>query len=240
MINDVLDLVKVEAGRLDVHPVPVNPATLVAEVCAVLNGTLTAKNLDVRADIDAALVGVELDPSRFKQVLYNYLSNAAKFTPAGGKITVRVSREPAEDMLRIEVIDTGIGIAASDLGDLFVEFQQLDVGAAKRHAGTGLGLVLTKRVVEAQGGTVGVRSQPGKGSRCRGAARGVPDGRPRQANWNWSAPHRTIRPAFWWSMAIAARRLWWRKLCWAPDTAWTPPPPGPRGWTCVSATATTR
>lgn len=163
MINDVLDLVKVEAGRLELHPVPVNPAALVGEVCALLKGTLATKNLDVRAEIDPSLAGVELDPARFKQVLYNYLSNAAKFTPPGGKITLRVVRDP-DGTLRIEVADTGIGIAASDLGDLFVEFQQLDVGAAKRHAGAGLGLVLTKRVVEAQGGTVGVRSQLGKGS----------------------------------------------------------------------------
>jgi signal transduction histidine kinase/DNA-binding response OmpR family regulator len=164
MINDVLDLVKVEAGRLELHPVPVDPVTLVSEVCALLRGTLAAKNLDLRADVDPTLAGVELDPGRFKQVLYNYLSNAAKFTPPGGKINVRVAREYHDETLRIEVADTGIGIAASDLGDLFVEFQQLDVGAAKRHAGAGLGLVLTKRVVEAQGGTVGVRSQLGKGS----------------------------------------------------------------------------
>jgi len=164
LINDVLDLVKVEAGGLELHPVPVNPATLVSEVCALLKGTVSAKNLNLRVEVDPALGGVELDPKRFKQVLYNYLSNAAKFTQPGGEITVRVFRESPDETLRIEVADTGIGIAASDLGDLFVEFQQLDVGTAKRHAGAGLGLVLTKRVVEAQGGTVGVRSQVGKGS----------------------------------------------------------------------------
>jgi CheY-like chemotaxis protein len=104
-----------------------------------------------------------LDPARLKQVLYNYLSTALKFTPSGGLVTVRASPEAA-DFFRIEVHDTGEGIESDQLSRLFVEFQQLDAGAAKKHAGTGLGLALTKRIVEAQGGTVGVRSTPGVGS----------------------------------------------------------------------------
>src|SRR5207237_809846 len=106
---------------------------------------------------------VALDPARLKQVLYNYLSNALKFTPSGGLVTVRASPEGA-DFFRLEVHDTGSGIEPQDLPRLFVEFQQLDTGATKKHAGTGLGLALTKRIVEAQGGSVGVRSTPGVGS----------------------------------------------------------------------------
>src|SRR2546430_10463521 len=102
-------------------------------------------------------------PARLKQVLYNYLSNALKFSPSAGLVTVRASPEGA-DFFRLEVQDTGPGIQPEDLRRLFVEFQQLDAGAAKRHAGTGLGLALTKRIVEAQGGTVGGRTTPGPGS----------------------------------------------------------------------------
>jgi CheY-like chemotaxis protein len=91
------------------------------------------------------------------------VSNALKFTPEGGRVIVRALPE-GPDNFRLEVEDTGLGIDPRDLGSLFVEFQQLEAGAAKRHQGTGLGLALTRRLVEAQGGTVGVRSTPGKGS----------------------------------------------------------------------------
>jgi len=117
----------------------------------------------VQVQIDPALVGLQLDASRFKQVLYNYLSNAIKFTPEGGSIVARALPE-GEHHFRFEVEDTGIGIAPEDLPRLFVEFQQLDDSFSKKHQGTGLGLALTRRLVEAQGGSVGVRSAPGTGS----------------------------------------------------------------------------
>ena len=98
-----------------------------------------------------------------KQVLYNYLSNAIKFTPEEGRIILRARDEDAEHF-RLEVEDSGIGIVPEEIEKLFVAFQQLDSSAAKRHQGTGLGLALTKEIVEAQGGHVGVESVPGKGS----------------------------------------------------------------------------
>ena len=123
-----------------------------------------AKQMRVEASIDPALEGgVFLDPVRLKQVLYNYLSNALKFTPAAGQVSIRM-RAGNEGNFRIEVEDNGPGIAAADLDRLFVEFQQLESGANRSHEGTGLGLALTRRLVEAQGGTVGVFSQPGRGS----------------------------------------------------------------------------
>jgi signal transduction histidine kinase/DNA-binding response OmpR family regulator len=163
LINDVLDLAKVESGKLDFRPETVELRQVIGEVAAILRTTAAEKKVRVEVDVDAALGEVVLDPARLKQVLYNYLSNALKFTPNGGLVTVRASPE-GDDSFRLAVHDTGAGIPPQDLPRLFVEFQQLDAGAAKKHAGTGLGLALTKRIVEAQGGAVGVRSTPGVGS----------------------------------------------------------------------------
>jgi PAS domain S-box-containing protein len=163
LINDVLDLSKVEAGKFQFFPELIDLRVLVEEVLAILRTIVAGKRITIRREIDAAVTGIVLDGSRCKQVLYNYLSNALKFTPEGGEVTVRVLPE-GDEHFRLEVEDTGVGIAAEDINRLFVEFQQLEAGVAKRHAGTGLGLALTKRLVEAQGGWVGVRSTPGKGS----------------------------------------------------------------------------
>jgi protein-histidine pros-kinase len=121
------------------------------------------KAIEVRQEIAADVGAVELDPPKFKQVLYNLLSNAVKFTPAGGTVRICASR-PAARRLRVAVHDTGIGIAAEEQAKLFVEFQQLDSGRARRHEGTGLGLALTKRIMELQQGGVTVASTPGQGS----------------------------------------------------------------------------
>ena len=163
LINDVLDLSKVEAGRMDFHPERVQVAALVGEVRDILRSIAAAKRIRVGVEIDPALADVVVDPGKLKQVLYNYLSNALKFTPEEGKVTIRAAPEGAE-LFRLEVEDSGIGIKPDDLKRLFVEFQQLDASAAKKYAGTGLGLALTRRMVEAQGGTVGATSVPGKGS----------------------------------------------------------------------------
>jgi PAS domain S-box-containing protein len=164
LINDVLDLSKVEAGKLEFRPEQLDLARLTGEVLGVLRTTIAAKGIVVSTEIDPAINELFLDASRLKQVLYNYVSNALKFTPEGGRVTVRGRPGVTPGTFRLEVQDTGSGIAEYDLRRLFVEFQQLDSGAAKRHGGTGLGLALTKRLVEAQGGTVGVESVVGQGS----------------------------------------------------------------------------
>jgi CheY-like chemotaxis protein len=163
LINDVLDLAKVESGKLDFRPEPIDLPELIGEVNAILRTAAVEKKVRMEVEVDRSLGQIVLDPARLKQVLYNYLSNALKFTPSGGRVTVRAS-PVAADFFRIEVEDSGPGIDAHDLARLFVEFQQLEEGAAKKHGGTGLGLALTKRIVEAQGGSVGVRSVPGAGS----------------------------------------------------------------------------
>jgi PAS domain S-box-containing protein len=163
LINDILDLAKVESGKIDFQPERVDLATVVGEATAIVGGLAARRKLQLTVEIDPALGSVHLDPMRLKQVLYNYLSNAIKVTPEGGRVALRV-RPDVGERFRIEVEDTGIGIMPEEEHRLFIEFQQLDAGSAKKFAGSGLGLALTKRLVEAQGGTVGVRSVFGSGS----------------------------------------------------------------------------
>ncbi len=163
LINDVLDLAKVEAGKMTFYPEVVDLEKLVSEVRDILRPLAANKRIRIHVMIDATLAGVTVDPSKFKQVLYNYLSNAIKFTLDEGQVTIRIRQEGAEAYI-LEVEDTGVGIQPEDVGRLFVEFGQLDTGTAKKYQGTGLGLALTKRIIEAQGGRVGVRSTPGQGS----------------------------------------------------------------------------
>ncbi len=163
LINDVLDLAKVEAGRLEFRPEPADLQKILGEVSAILRTSAATKQIRIQTEVDPTLDDLVLDAARLKQVAYNYLSNALKFTPLEGRVTIRAIAVDA-DHFRLEVEDTGIGVAPADLGKLFVEFQQLEAGSGKRHQGTGLGLALTKRLVEAQGGSVGVTSELGKGS----------------------------------------------------------------------------
>jgi PAS domain S-box-containing protein len=163
LINDVLDLAKVESGKIEFRPEPIEVQKVVSEVRDILRGLAAEKRTRIEILVDPELTDVFLDPSKLKQVLYNYLSNAIKFTPDGGQVTVRVGRQ-GPDQLRFDVEDTGIGVRPEDIHRLFIEFQQLDSSMSKRYAGTGLGLALTKRIVEAQGGSVAVESVPQRGS----------------------------------------------------------------------------
>ena len=163
LINDVLDLAKVEAGKMEFRSEPVDLAATLSEATDILRGLAAERQIRISSAISPAIAVVNIDPAKFKQVLYNYLSNAIKFTPEKGAVTVRIQPE-GDDRFRLEVEDTGIGIAPEDMRRLFVEFQQLDASPAKKYGGTGLGLALTKRIVEAQGGSVSVQSVVGKGS----------------------------------------------------------------------------
>ena len=163
LINDVLDLAKVESGTMAFLPELIDVAKVIQEVSDILRSLAASKSIQIDSHIDPALAEVVIDPSKFKQVLYNYLSNALKFTPDGGHVSISVEQEATDEFL-LEVSDTGIGIAPEDLNRLVEEFQQLDASTSKKFSGTGLGLALTRRIAEAQGGTVGVRSVLGKGS----------------------------------------------------------------------------
>jgi PAS domain S-box-containing protein len=163
LINDVLDLAKVEAGKMELHPeiFPVHKA--VEEVVAVIKGIANKRGIMVGIEIGAGVDTVMLDQHKFKQVLYNLLSNAVKFSNDGGKVHIRIHRLDA-DQIEVRVRDTGIGIKAEDINRLFTEFEQLDSGTARRFEGTGLGLALTKKIIEFQGGSISVESELGKGS----------------------------------------------------------------------------
>jgi len=163
LINDVLDLAKVEAGKMDVYPESVGLRQLIDEVRALVSPLAGRKNMDIRIDVAPELAVVTLDAQRFKQVLLNLLSNAVKFTDDHGRVDVTVGPE-SPGRLKLEVRDTGIGIAEADLCKLFREFQQLDSGSARRYEGTGLGLALTKKIVEVQHGSIEVASVVGVGS----------------------------------------------------------------------------
>ena len=161
LINDILDLSKVEAGRMEFHPESTRIDTLVYEVRDVVRPLAEKKRLKLSISVPNEFTAV-VDPARFKQVMYNYLSNAVKFTPESGKVEVRIRRED-EHSFRVEVEDTGVGIAPEEIAKLFQEFQQLP-NSRKAEQGTGLGLALTRHIVEAQGGSVSVRSVKGTGS----------------------------------------------------------------------------
>lgn len=163
LINDVLDLEKVEAGRMTFYPEVVDADKLINEIQNMLRLQASDKRVVVKSAVDAGLKEITIDPGKFKQVLYNYLSNAIKFTPEEGHVMVRIKAFDEEHFV-LEVEDSGIGIQPEDITRLFVKYQQLDSSTTKKYQGTGLGLALTKRIVEAQGGSVGVLSTPGQGS----------------------------------------------------------------------------
>ena len=163
LINDILDIVKIQAGKLELNPETFRIQDVIQEVCAGVLPIAQNKRIPVGVKIDAGLGDVTLDPQRFKQVLYNLLSNAIKFTGDGGHVEID-TRPHAAGYFRLSVIDSGIGIRTEDMNRLFTEFEQLESGTSRRFGGTGLGLALTHKIVELQGGNISVESEFGKGS----------------------------------------------------------------------------
>ncbi len=163
LINDVLDLAKVEAGKMELHPETFPVRKAIEEVTAVIKGIANKKHIAVSIEVSDGLDAVKLDQHKFRQLLYNLLSNAVKFTDEGGKVDIHARRLDLH-RFEVQVHDTGIGIKAEDIKRLFTGFEQLDSGPARRFEGTGLGLALTKKIIEFQGGRIGVESESGKGS----------------------------------------------------------------------------
>jgi PAS domain S-box-containing protein len=166
LINDMLDLVKVQAGKAELSVERFSLPEVINEVCAGVRPIAESKRIEIGIDVAPGLDFVTLDRQRVKQILYNLLSNALKFTDEGGHVGIEAA-PLEEDCFRLAVSDTGIGIRAEDIGRLFTEFEQLDTGTARRFGGTGLGLALTRSLVALHGGDINVESELGKGSTFR-------------------------------------------------------------------------
>ena len=170
LVNDVLDVSKLEAGRLDVERIPTSPWHLVHEVLGLVGERARAKGIGC----EAAWLGrvpemIQSDPQRLRQILINLVGNAIKFTESGGVlVVVQLARSPGvPDALQIEVIDTGIGIAAEQIPRLFEAFRQGDASTARRYGGTGLGLRIARNLAQLLGGDVEVESEVGSGTTFR-------------------------------------------------------------------------
>ncbi|MCL4233289.1 MAG: response regulator [Deltaproteobacteria bacterium] len=163
LINDVLDLSKIEAGRQDVYPDQFDVRELVEGAADDLRPLFDKKGLSLVVRMDGPVPSIHQDAGKLRQILINLLSNAMKFTERGG-VTVTVREERDDHELRIEVADTGIGIEATQTHLVFEQFRQLDGGINRAHGGTGLGLALVRQLAELMGGEVGVVSEAGKGS----------------------------------------------------------------------------
>ncbi len=161
LISDILDLTKIEAGKLEVNDERIDLTALLADVVVVATPDITRNNNRLVLDLDPGLGQTRGDPLRIRQVLLNVLNNAAKFTQRG-HITLRAAR--IGQRLRFEVADTGIGMNAAQLEGIFEPFTQVDASPSRRFEGAGLGLAICRRLCEHMGGTIGVTSQPGQGT----------------------------------------------------------------------------
>jgi signal transduction histidine kinase/CheY-like chemotaxis protein len=173
LINDILDLSKIEAGKMEMHFEPISLGDLVRGVESVMHGVAAKRDITLELELEPDLPPVVADAPRLKQILYNLVSNAIKFSADGRAISVRArrvfaARSPlATDSVALEVEDRGIGIRREDQRLIFEEFRQADGETTRNTGGTGLGLALVKRFVEMHGGTVEVESEPGRGSLFR-------------------------------------------------------------------------
>ncbi|HXE84395.1 MAG TPA: ATP-binding protein [Gemmatimonadales bacterium] len=164
LINELLDLQRIAAGRMELKSEAFGLADLMAEAAGTVHAQIQKHRHELVVTPPPQSLRVQGDRGRVRQILLNLLSNAIKFTPDGGRITLAASAENGDDEAEIAVTDTGIGIAAEDQAKLFKEFSQLDASASRKYEGTGLGLALSRRLVEMQGGEIGVESEVGKGS----------------------------------------------------------------------------
>lgn len=162
MINDILDLSKIEAGTMDLDFETFSIVDTMEEVNTVVNALASKKRIHLIQEFDRDIT-VTADKTKFKQILYNLLANGVKFTNEGGRVTTKL--EISENSLLVRVIDTGVGITPEDQEMLFQAFTQVDTSKARAHEGTGLGLALTKRLVELHGGEIWVESTVGEGSK---------------------------------------------------------------------------
>jgi len=165
LINDVLDLARLEAGGLEFHIMPAGVKSVCQAALAMVQEQARHKQIEITFNYDDAIGTMRTDERLLQQVLVKLLENAIKFTPEAGKIGLQVWRQLEQDLICFAVWDTGIGIAVAEQPLLFEPLMQLDASLTRKFGGTGLGLAIVKRIVEIQGGQITVESTPGQGSR---------------------------------------------------------------------------
>jgi signal transduction histidine kinase len=165
IINDILDMSKIEASKLELDPAPFSFEEMLRDVWTIVGYQIKQKHLNLEYTIDPGIPPhLVADNKRLSQVIINLHSNAVKFTPEGGQITFTVKWLAAQSALYVSVRDTGIGIAKEQQDRIFNAFEQADNGTSRKYGGTGLGLAISKRIIELMGGRLWVDSEPGKGS----------------------------------------------------------------------------
>ena len=162
LINDILDLSKIEAGRMELDLGDFDAAQAISNAMTLVRERAQTHGINLSLDASDGIGEIRADERKFKQILLNLLSNAVKFTPDGGTVTVHASVKG--ESIQVAVQDTGVGISAEDQLVVFDEFKQVGRHYTNKHEGTGLGLSLTKRFVELHGGTLALQSEPGVGS----------------------------------------------------------------------------
>jgi signal transduction histidine kinase len=162
LINDVLDLSKIESGRLELRPEFFPLGEALEETISSIRPRGEAKSISIET-VSSKAFDIYADRLRFKQILYNLLSNAVKFTPDGGRVWIEVAA--SEDFVEVSVSDTGIGIPLAQQESVFDKFYQVGQRQAGGHEGTGLGLAITRHLIEEHGGSIRLQSERGKGSR---------------------------------------------------------------------------
>lgn len=164
IVNDLLDVSKVEAGKMVISPGPIDVKPVIHEIQSMMEDLAQKNDVYISFQIQPGINTIEADPSRFKQILINLTSNAIKFNKKGGSVSVRLNKSEDDEWLIGEVQDTGIGIPKDKQTELFKKFYQVDTTASRPHEGTGLGLALTKDLIELHGGEIRLESEEGIGS----------------------------------------------------------------------------
>ncbi|OJH49490.1 multi-sensor signal transduction histidine kinase [Methanohalophilus portucalensis FDF-1] len=162
LINDILDISKIEAGRMGYEPENVNLSETVGEVVTLMQPMANKKHIELTSNIEPEDIVIFADKIKFKEIMYNLLSNAIKFTPQKGKVAI--TSQLVSDNIEISISDNGIGIPDEKYQSIFDPFKQLDSSSTRKYGGTGLGLAIVKRYVKMHGGSIRVESEPGKGS----------------------------------------------------------------------------
>jgi signal transduction histidine kinase len=163
LINDLLDLAKIEAGRMDVRSEPLSLGDVFEGLINLLRPLGEQKNLTIESQVSPDVPIIQTDPAKLQQVLYNFLSNAIKFSPIGGKVEL-IAKLEGPEQIRIAVTDQGSGIEPEKHDVIFEKFRQIDGSVTREHGGSGLGLAISKELISLLGGAIGVQSDVGQGA----------------------------------------------------------------------------